>query len=109
MRRGDVVIVADRSGDFTSKPRPAVIIQSDSFQPVDGVTVCPITSVETDASMLRISIAPSEELPLDRPSWIVVNKITTVLLRRISQPIGRLSADELARTTSAVALFLGIA
>jgi len=29
MRRGDVVSIADRQGEFTGKPRPAVIVQSD--------------------------------------------------------------------------------
>ena len=48
MRRGDVVTVADRSGQFTGKPRPAVIVQADFFAAVPTVTVCPLTSMSPE-------------------------------------------------------------
>jgi mRNA interferase MazF len=109
MRRGDVVIVADRSGQFTGKPRPALVVQSDVFPVVDSVTVCPITSFETSSPLLRISITPVEGLSLARPSWIAINQVTTVFRHRISEPIGRISDSDLARTNTALAIFLGIA
>jgi len=39
MRRGDVFTITERGGDFTGKPRPAVIIQSDFFSALASVTV----------------------------------------------------------------------
>ena len=33
MRRGDIVIIADRGvGDYGGKPRPAVVVQSELFE-----------------------------------------------------------------------------
>lgn len=44
LNRGDIVTVAG-SSDFTGKPRPAVVVQSDLFNPThSNVTVVPITT-----------------------------------------------------------------
>ncbi len=109
MRRGDVVAVADRSGDYTGKPRPAVIVQSDAFGTLDSVTICPLTTVASDAPLLRLEIQPSSALSLERASWIAVDKITTVRRHRIGQSVGRLSASDLQRLNGALAVFLGMA
>ncbi len=108
MRRGDVVTVADRSGQFTSKPRPAVIVQGDPFAELASVTLCPITTAPADAPLLRLELLPSSALPLDQASWIEVDKITTVRRHRIGAPIGRVSDTDLVRLNGAVAVFLGI-
>jgi mRNA interferase MazF len=108
MRRGDVVTVADRNGQFTGKPRPAVIVQSDLFAEVASVTICPITSIEADAPLLRLPLLPSETLPLDHASWIEVDKITTVRRNRVGHPLGRVADADLVRLNGALALFLGI-
>ena len=42
MKRGDVVIFAG-TGNYESKPRPALVVQSDLFAAVPSVTVLPIT------------------------------------------------------------------
>ncbi len=108
MRRGDVVAVADRGGDFTGKPRPAVIVQSDLFDALDNVTVCPLSSVATDLPLLRLQIEPSDELRLDRVSWIIVDKITAVRRSRVGAVIGRLAAADIQRLNGALAVFLGL-
>ncbi|HEV3076187.1 MAG TPA: type II toxin-antitoxin system PemK/MazF family toxin, partial [Thermoanaerobaculia bacterium] len=44
MRRGSIVVVAAK-GPYTGKPRPALVVQSDLFNPThSSVTICPITS-----------------------------------------------------------------
>jgi mRNA interferase MazF len=108
MQRGDVVAVADRVGDYTGKPRPAVIVQSDAFGTLESVTVCPLTSVASDAPMLRLEVRSSSALTLSSVSWIAVDKITTVRRHRIGQSIGRLSAADMRRLSGALAVFLGI-
>jgi mRNA interferase MazF len=108
MQRGDVVSVADRAGDYTGKPRPAVIVQSDLFGTLDSVTICPLTSVASDSPVVRLEITPSSGLPLDRTSWIAVDKITTVRRNRIGAPLGRLPAPDMQRLTGALAVFLAI-
>jgi mRNA interferase MazF len=104
--RGDVVVIADRGGDFTGKPRPGVIVQSDLFGTLDSVTVCPLTSAVQDAVALRLRIEPSGTLNLRTASWIAVDKITTVRRDRIGPSMGRLSAEDLQRLNGAIAVFL---
>ena len=106
MTRGDVVVIADRGGDFTGKPRPGVIVQSDLFGTLDSVTVCPLTSAVQDAVALRLRIEPSGTLNLRTASWIAVDKITTVRRDRIGPSMGRLSAEDLQRLNGAIAVFL---
>jgi mRNA interferase MazF len=108
MTRGDVVAVADRAGDFTGKPRPAVIVQSDLYSTLGSVTICPLTSRDTDSPVVRPHVSPTTALPLDRPSWIAVDKITTVRRDRVGRRIGRLSPAEMRRVSGAIVAFLGI-
>jgi mRNA interferase MazF len=39
MRRGEIWTVAD-GRDYAGKPRPVVIVQGDSFDATDSITVC---------------------------------------------------------------------
>jgi mRNA interferase MazF len=58
VKRGDVVVCA-ASGDYR-KPRPALVVQSDLFNPTHAsITICPITSALQDAPLFRITIDPS--------------------------------------------------
>lgn len=110
MRRGDVVIVADRSGgDYAGKLRPAVVIQSDLYDGTLSVVVCPLTSRERDAGLLRIPIAPSERLPLRTPSWVMVEKLTSVRRDRTASVIGRLSDEKQTALNRSLAVLLGFA
>lgn len=108
MKRGDVVAIADPAGDFTGKPRPAVIVQADPFDTLDSVTVCPLTAQDAGEAVTRLPIGPSPELPLDRGSWIVVDKISTVRRNRVGRRIGCLSHAEVQRLNGAIAVFLGL-
>jgi mRNA interferase MazF len=108
MRRGEVVTIADPTGDYTSKPRPAVIVQADPFAALASVTICPITTVQADAPLLRLELMPSAGLPLDHASWVEVDKITTVRHGRIGEKVGRVSDADLLRLNGALAVFLGL-
>jgi mRNA interferase MazF len=108
MTRGDVVAFADRAGDCTGKPRPAVVVQEDVFDALDSVTVCPLTAQDAGEAVTRLPVGPSPELPLDRASWIVVDKISTVRRNRIGRRIGCLSQGDLQRLNSSIAVFLGL-
>ena len=108
MTRGDVVAIADRAGDFTGKPRPAVIVQSDLFATLDSVTICPLTGTDADSPVLRLRIDPTTALPLDRTSWIAIDKISTVRRNRIGRRIGRVSPADMRRLSGALTAFLGI-
>ena len=59
-------------------------------------------------AVTRLPVGPSPELPLDRASWIVVDKISTVRRNRIGRRIGCLSQTDLQRLNSSIAVFLGL-
>ena len=107
MTRGDLVTVAIQ-GDF-GKPRPALVIQADVFNAHASVTLLPVTSTLLDAPLLRITVAPSADNGLQRPSQVMVDKAMTVRRDKVGQVIGRLDADTLVEVERCLAVFLGIA
>ena len=48
MRRGDVWTVAGAK-DYAGKARPVVILQDDSFDGTESITICAFTTDDTDA------------------------------------------------------------
>lgn len=108
MTRGNIVAIADQPGDFIGKSRPAVVVRANVFDALDSVTVCPLTAQDAGEAVTRLAVAPSPELPLDRASWIVVDKISTVRRHRIGRRIGCLSPADLQRLSASIAVFLGL-
>lgn len=101
-KRGDIVLCADGRGDYTGKPRPVVIVQhSDYLDGMESVTVCPLTSVLSAASV-RIKIKPTAASGLSVASDIEADKITTVRLARLSTKIGELSEKQLIQLNMAL-------
>ena len=110
MQRGDVVVIADRGGgDYAAKPRPAVIVQSDLYSGTESIVVCPLTTRERDATLLRVGISPSTELPLTAPCWAMVDKLTSIRRDRASTVIGTLTHEEMLALNRSLAVFLGFA
>jgi mRNA interferase MazF len=52
MKRGDIWTVAGGK-DYAGKPRSVVIVQDDSFDATDSITICAFTTDETDAPLFR--------------------------------------------------------
>lgn len=110
MKRGDIVLMADRTGgDFAGKPRPAVIVQRDSFQATDSVVVCPITSQVTGMPLVRVALSPGPATGLRLPSEVAVEKLTSVRRGRISRAIGQVPERDMLILDRSLAVFLGIA
>lgn len=105
--RGELWSVS--GGVYAIKPRPALVIQDDAFEATDSVTVLPLTSTALDAPLLRAPITPSETNGLSQPSWVMVDKLTTVRRSALGARIGRLSARELTDIERLVVVFLGLA
>ena len=108
MKRGEIRTIAG-GGDYTGKPRPAVIIQDDSFDATASITICAFTTDPTQAPLFRIPIEPSEKNGLRAPSRLMVDKITTVSKDRIGSQIGRLGDEDMVRLNRAILVFLGLA
>jgi len=107
MRRGDLATVA-MPGDF-GKPRPALVIQSDQFPATGTVTVLLISGTLVDAPLIRLTVQPTPENGLRKPSQIMVDKAMSVKRERLGEPFGRLEDDMMVAVNRSLALFLGFA
>ncbi len=108
LSRGEIVVSA-APGDF-GKPRPALVVQADLFNPTHAsVVICPITSHLVDAPLFRLAIQPAPENGLKAESQIMIDKIIAVKRERIGKRIGRMTDAELAEVDRALSLWLGIA
>jgi mRNA interferase MazF len=107
MMRGDFVTIA-MQGDF-GKPRPALVVQADQFDEHATVTVLPITSTLVAAPLLRITVPPSAENGLQKPSQVMVDRAMTVKRDKVGQVFGRIDVDTLVEVERSLAVFLGIA
>lgn len=107
MMRGDFVTIA-MQGDF-GKPRPALVIQADQFGEHATVTVLPVTSTLVAAPLLRITVQPSVDNGLQKPSQVMLDKVMTVKRDKIGPSFGRIEADAMLEVERCLAVFLGIA
>ena len=108
MKRGEIWTIAG-GGDYTGKPRPAVIVQDDSFDATASVTICAFTTDPADAPLFRIPIKPSEKNGLRAPSRLMVDKLTTVSKERLGSRVGGLDDEDMVRLNRAILVFLGMA
>ncbi len=108
MKRGTIVVVAAK-GAHAGKLRPALVVQSDLFNPTHrSVTICPITSDCVDAPLFRIPLPPGERTGLRAASQVMVDKIISVPRTAIGNEIGRCDEGELEATEDALRRWLEI-
>ena len=106
MKRGTIVVVAAR-GAYTSKPRPALVVQSDLFNPThSSTTICPVTSECVDAPLFRVTLPPGERTGLEVVSQAMVDKLVSVPRASIVREIGSCNADELLAVDEALRTWL---
>ena len=108
MKRGDIYTAAAR-GAYTGKPRPVVIVQDDRFDSTTSVSICPITTNAVEAPLMRILVEPSELNGLDRVSFLMVDKVTTMPRRNLENHLGQLGDHHLLQLNRALMVFLGLA
>ena len=107
MKRGDIWTVSGK--DYAGKPRPAVILQDDSFDATTSITICALTTDPTPAPVFRLVVTPSAQNGLHAPCSLMVDKIVTVSKSKLGARIGRLDDDDILRLNRAVLVFLGLA
>jgi mRNA interferase MazF len=108
MTRGDIVVVATR-GANTGKPRPAVVVQSDTFNATHAsVTVCPITSDCIDAALFRVPVPPGARSGLQVPSQVMVDKVVSVPRSSIAKTMGHCDTTELHTVDDALRRWLAL-
>jgi mRNA interferase MazF len=106
--RGEIYTAAAR-GAYGGKPRPVLVVQDDRFDATASVTVCPFTTSPVDAPLIRIPIQPTDTNGLDRPSSLMVDKITTMPRSGLGERLGHLRDDELVQLNRSLMVFLGLA
>ncbi len=94
--------------DYAGKPRPAVIVQDDSFDGTDFITFCVFTTDETPAPLFRLPIEPNARNGLRAPCRLMVDKITTVPKSKVGDRVGRLDDEDMVRLNQAMLVFLGL-
>lgn len=107
MRRGDIRTVTG-GGDYAGKPRPVAVVQDDSFDATDGVTICAFTTDETEAPLFRLAVEPNARNGLRAPRRLMVDKITTLPKSKVRARVGRLDDEDILRLNQAI-LVLGLA
>ena len=108
MKRGDIWTVAGEK-DYAGKPRPVVIVQDDSFDATDSITICTFTTDETEAPLFRLVVQPNDRNGLRLACRIMVDKITTVPKSKVGAQAGRLDDEDILRLNQAMLVFLGLA
>jgi mRNA interferase MazF len=108
MRRGEVWTVSGGK-DYAGKPRPVVIVQDDSFDATDSITICAFTTDPTDAPLFRLVVVPNERNGLGSTCRLMVDKITTLARAKMGARVGRLDDEDMVRLNQAMMVFLGMA
>jgi mRNA interferase MazF len=94
---------------IAGKPRPVVVVQDDSFDATDSITICAFTTDPTDAPLFRLIVEPNERNGLVSRCRLMVDKITTVAKTKIGTRVGHLDDEDMVRLNQAIMVFLGMA
>jgi len=94
LRRGEVWTVGGGK-DYAGKPRPAVIVQDDSFDATDSITICAFTTDQADAPLFRLPVQPNERNGLRAACRLMVDKITIVPKSKLGARVGRLDDEDI--------------
>jgi mRNA interferase MazF len=95
-------------GDF-GKPRPALVIQSDQFLEAASLTILPLSGTCVDSPLIRLTVEPSADNGLRKPSQIMVDKAMTVMRDRVGPAFGMVDEAMMMAVNRSLALFLGFA
>lgn len=108
MKRGDIVVAAERSR-VGGKPRPWLIVQSDAFNDTHpSITVCMISASESEPGLFRLAIDATGQNGLPQRSTIMVDVVLSIARRSIDQPIGTADAATMAAVDVALKRWLSL-
>jgi mRNA interferase MazF len=108
LKRGDIWTVSGGK-DYAGKRRPAVIVQDDSFDATDSITICAFTTDATDAPLFRLPVQPNGRNGPRAACRLMVDKMSTVPKTKVGTRVGRLDDEDILRLNQAVLVFLGLA
>ena len=76
---------------------------------MDAITVCALTTDETEAPLFRLPVEPNDRNGLLATSRLMVDKITTVPKSKVGEQIGHLDDEDILRLNQALLIFLRLA
>jgi mRNA interferase MazF len=100
-------IYTTSGGTYSTKPRPAVIIQSVGFDEFDSLTVLPMTTVEVQSDF-RIKIEPSKNNNLAKAGFVMIDKLTTIKKSGLGQYVGRIDDKYIEKIENTLLKFIGV-
>lgn len=95
-------------GDY-GKPRPAIIVQSDTLNTADSVLVVLLTSAVKDAPFYRLTIEPAEANGLKVLSQVMVDKVLAYPRAKCGPVMGRLSQQDMLALSNMLSVMIGLA
>ena len=107
MIRGELWTVAG-GPNYAGNPRPALIVQEDAFNNLKSITICLLTSNQTEGLGIRVRLEPTTGNGLKEISNGMVDKISTVPRTHLEMRIGFLNRADLDRVDQAMMIFLGL-
>ena len=105
MKRFDIYTTT--GGTYSTKPRPAVIIQALAFDDFDSLTVIPMTTIDVNSDF-RIRIEPSQENNLGKTGFVMIDKLTTIKKSGLGEYIGHIEDKYIDEIEKALLKFIGI-
>ncbi len=106
MRRGEVWTLRDKG--YASKARPVVIVQNDAVDSFDSVILCLLTTFDSSGIPTRVFVEPSEGNGLERPSYVMTDKVVTVDRALLGQRIGMLEEAVMTEVSKQLTILLGL-
>ena len=106
--RGSIVLAAG-PGDYTGKPRPFLVVQSDVFNEVhQSVTLCPLSTTVGGEALFRVSFDAGGDTGLMREGEVQVDKVQSLRRARVVKTIGHASASAMERVDQALRRWLAL-
>jgi mRNA interferase MazF len=107
LRRGDLVTVALQGSH--GKPRPALIVQSDTFAESSHVALLLLTTVERNAPLMRVPIPATSLTGLNEVSFAMLDRLTTSPRDKVHAVIGHADETTMLTIGRLLTMFLGLA
>lgn len=108
MKRGELYTIAG-AGDFSGKPRPGLVVQTDIFNEFHpSLTVCPVSSQLTGDTIFRVPINRDVRNGLRLDSEVEIDKLQAVWARRVGKFVGIASDDVMSAVDLALRRWLQI-
>lgn len=104
--RGEVWTVA--GSGYASKPRPAVVVQSDDVDTFDSTIVCLFTTDQSISGPMRVPLEPDGANGLAKPCSVMVEKVIAVRKAALGRKIGELSKSDMERISDALRMAMGL-